>query len=69
MLMRIAFGGQLDAYDFHYVGLTHEILGNYLSRAGFTRIEKAGDFGLFEDTSSLRFGSTPVSLNVIAYKS
>jgi predicted O-linked N-acetylglucosamine transferase (SPINDLY family)/predicted SAM-dependent methyltransferase len=68
LLMRMAFGGQMDAHDFHYVGLTHEILGGYLSRAGFVRIEKVAEFHLFRDTSSYRFGNTLISLNVIAYK-
>jgi predicted O-linked N-acetylglucosamine transferase (SPINDLY family)/predicted SAM-dependent methyltransferase len=68
LLMRMAFGGQLDAHDFHYVGLTQEILGRYLSRAGFARMEKISEFHLFDDTSSLRFGDTLISLNVIAHK-
>jgi predicted SAM-dependent methyltransferase len=67
-LMRIAFGGQVDPYDFHYVGLTQDILGTYLRRAGFAEVERVGEFGLFEDTSSLRVYGTLISLNLIASK-
>lgn len=67
-LMRVAFGGQVDEYDFHYVGLTYEFLGALLKRAGFARVERVSEFGLFEDTSSLRMLGEPISLNVIAGK-
>jgi predicted SAM-dependent methyltransferase len=67
-IMRMAFGGQLDPYDFHYVGLTYEFLSFYLRLAGFSRIERVSDFGLFDDYSSLQFGESPISLNVVAYK-
>jgi predicted O-linked N-acetylglucosamine transferase (SPINDLY family)/predicted SAM-dependent methyltransferase len=67
-IMRMAFGGQVDADDFHYVGLSFEILSDFLKRAGFSRVERAGEFGLFEDTSMFRFAGVPISLNVIAYK-
>jgi len=67
-IMRMAFGGQKDPYDFHYVGLTYEFLEDYLKSAGFSRVERVGEFGLFEDGSSVKFGDIPVSLNVIAHK-
>jgi predicted O-linked N-acetylglucosamine transferase (SPINDLY family)/predicted SAM-dependent methyltransferase len=67
-LMRIAFGGQMDAWDFHYVGLSWEILADLLARAGFERAERMQDFGLFADTSTLRVLGEPISLNVIATK-
>jgi predicted SAM-dependent methyltransferase len=67
-LMRVAFGGQMDPYDFHYVGLTMEFLVSYLSRAGFAYVERVDDFALFEDTSKQDFLGTPISLNVIAWK-
>lgn len=68
LLMRMTFGGPMDEHDYHCVGLTYEFLRDYLSQAGFSRIEKVTDFGLFEDRSGLRFANTPVSLNVIAYR-
>lgn len=67
-VMRMAFGGQVDADDFHHVGLSFEILSDFLKRAGFSRVERVAEFGLFEDTSMLRFAGVPISLNLIAYK-
>ncbi len=67
-LMRLAFGGQTDAHDFHFVGLTLELLTLYLSGAGFSDVQRVEDFGVFEDTSAQDFLGTPISLNVIAWK-
>ena len=68
LIMRMAFGGQTDPHDFHYVGLAFDILCNLLETAGFAKVERAGDFGLFNDTSLTQILGTPISLNVIAYK-
>jgi predicted O-linked N-acetylglucosamine transferase (SPINDLY family)/predicted SAM-dependent methyltransferase len=67
-IMKRAFGEQLDAHDYHCVGLSFEILGDFLRAAGFSRVEKSGDFGLFEDNSTQKFGDVPFSLNVVAWK-
>ncbi|OGA55760.1 MAG: hypothetical protein A3G81_19560 [Betaproteobacteria bacterium RIFCSPLOWO2_12_FULL_65_14] len=67
-IMRMAFGGQVDADDFHHVGLSFEILRDFLQSAGFSRVERVAEFGLFEDTSLFKFAGVPISLNVIAYK-
>ena len=61
-VMRIAFGGQTDAYDFHMVGLTIEFLEDYLRVAGFTSIERVEKHGLFDDSSTLDIGGVPISL-------
>ena len=50
--MRIVFGGQMDEHDFHRVGLTHEFLSQLLAQAGFARVERAGEFDLFQDSSA-----------------
>jgi predicted SAM-dependent methyltransferase len=68
LIMRMAFGGQLDPYDFHYVGLSFDILGELLGNAGFSTIERVSEFGVFSDTSSARILGTLVSLNVLIYK-
>jgi predicted SAM-dependent methyltransferase len=68
MIMRMAFGGQLDAYDFHYVGLSFDILEGLLGSAGFSRVERVSEFGFFSDTSSIRMLGMPISLNVVVYK-
>jgi predicted O-linked N-acetylglucosamine transferase (SPINDLY family)/predicted SAM-dependent methyltransferase len=67
-IMRVVFGGQEDPYDYHHVGLTFEFMCDYLAAAGFSRVERSGDFGLFHDESRQKFNGEPVSLNVIAYK-
>lgn len=67
-VMRMMFGGHVDRYDYHVVGLNEEFLGEFLELAGFQSIQRVQDFGLFEDTSALRFRGVPISLNVIAEK-
>ena len=68
LIMRMAFGGQTDPHDFHYVGLAFDILGDLVRSAGFQKYERCGDFGLFDDTSRMQILGTRISLNVIAYK-
>ena len=65
-VMRVMFGGQLDAFDFHKVGFNFEILERFLKRSRFRDIRRVDAFDLFEDSSSLRLGGHPISLNVIA---
>ncbi len=67
-VMRMMFGGQVDADDFHRVGLTHEFAIEYLARAGFRTARRVAEFGLFEDTSLLKFLGVPISLNIEAGK-
>ena len=67
-VMRMAYGGQMDEHDFHYVGLSYEILSKYLFDAGFSRVERVKQFGLFQDDSLLEYLGQPISLNVVAYK-
>ena len=68
-VMRMMFGGQVDPWDFHYIGLNYEILSNYLSASGFKACKRVDAFGLFDDTSSFAPYGVPISLNVIAYNS
>ena len=67
LLMRMAFGGQLDRFDFHYVGLTQEFIEIFLAKAGFSRVERVQEFGLFNDSSTRHVMGEPVNLNVRAY--
>lgn len=67
-VMRIIFGGQIDAYDFHKIGLWDWYLGNLLGAAGFAQVYRVARFGLFEDTSNLAAGEIPLSLNMVAVK-
>lgn len=67
-VMRMMFGGQLDAHDFHYFGWTLEFMTRYLADAGFSQLRRVDSFGLFDDTSEFRPYGVSVSLNVIATK-
>ncbi len=63
------FGAQVDAYDFHKIGLTEEFLTRYLSLAGFANMERVEEFGLFDDASCMKLGTYYLSLNMVATKS
>ena len=67
-IMRIMFGGQMDSYDFHKVGLTFEFLNDFLTRVGFSDVQRIDEFRLFDDASSLRIGGVLISLNVTALR-
>ena len=67
-VMRMIFGGQIDAYDFHQIGLSLEFLVSYLSQAGFSSVEQVDGFSLFDDTSNYAPYGRPISLNIIAIK-
>lgn len=68
MVMRMMFGGHIDEYDYHQVGLSVEFLGSYLSQAGFVNARQVRSFGLFRDTSEMVFKDMAISLNVVAQK-
>ena len=67
-VMRMMFGGQTDAYDFHHIGLTYEFMLSFFQQTGFRHVEKVSSFGLFDDTSECQMYGTPISLNLIATK-
>jgi predicted SAM-dependent methyltransferase len=67
-VMRMMFGGQIDAFDFHKVGLNWTILCALLGNARFRSAQRVESFGLFQDCSVLRFEGQPISLNVEATK-
>lgn len=66
LVMRMLFGGHDDPYDYHAVGLNQDFLAIFLNAAGFVRIRRVDEFGLFDDTSRQRFRGVPISLNVVA---
>lgn len=67
-VMRMMFGGHVDQYDYHVVGLNEEFLRDYLATAGYVNIERVDDLGLFDDTSRMRFKGILISLNMVAEK-
>jgi predicted SAM-dependent methyltransferase len=68
LVMRMIFGGHLDQYDYHVIGLNKDFLARYLKASGYVNITKVQGFGLFNDTSVLSFKGVPISLNMIAEK-
>jgi predicted SAM-dependent methyltransferase len=68
-VMRMLFGGHVDEYDYHVVGLNEDFLAAFLFEAGFTRMGRVPGFGLFNDTSAMAFKGVPISLNFLAVKS
>lgn len=68
LVMRMIFGGHMDKYDYHLVGLNEEFLTYYLQLSGFSNMSRVADFGLFQDTSRMRVKGIPISLNMVAVK-
>lgn len=66
LIMRMIFGGQSDADDFHKVGLTEDILTELLARAGFSAAQRVTTHGLFNDGSVETFHGQLISLNMVA---
>ncbi len=67
-IMRIVYGGQVDKYDYHKLGFSWDSLSWYLRQIGFRNIRRVQEFGIFDDTSSLRIGGQLISLSVEARK-
>jgi predicted SAM-dependent methyltransferase len=68
LVMRMIFGGHIDRYDYHLVGLDEDFLATFLGEAGFVNPRRVPSFGLFDDTSAMVFKGVSISLNVIAEK-
>ena len=68
MVMRMIFGGHLDAYDYHQTGLTEDFLRDFLVNAGFVDTQRVDGFGHFRDTSEMSYAGQRISLNVQARK-
>ena len=66
--MQMIFGGHQDKYDYHCVGLDVEFLGGFLHMAEFVNVRRVEIFGIFNDSSALRFKGKLISLNMIAQK-
>ena len=67
-VMHMIFGGHVDKYDYHAVGLNEEFLSGFLELAGYVRMRRVQEFGLFDDTSRMSFKGVPISLNMVAEK-
>jgi hypothetical protein len=62
------FGGHVDQYDYHVTGLNEEFLTVFLNSAGYNNISRVNGFGLFNDTSDMKYKDVPISLNMTARK-
>ncbi len=67
-IMRMMFGGQMDSYDFHFVGLDLGLLTYFLSQAGFREAYRVPYFDIFADSSQAVCKDVLISLNVVAFK-
>lgn len=67
-VMRMIFGGHIDAFDYHLVGLDQEIMSSMLREVGFSSIQRVKDFGLFQDTSRQAFAGVSISCNLVIFK-
>jgi len=67
-VMMMLFGGHKDKYDYHVVGLNEEFLTDFLKVAGYVNILKVDEFGIFNDTSKMKFKGVAISLNLTAEK-
>ncbi len=67
-VMRMIFGGHVDAHDYHLVGLNQEFLAGFLDAAGFEQMMRVSGHGLFSDTSDMVVAGTRISLNLVARK-
>jgi predicted SAM-dependent methyltransferase len=68
-VMRMMFGGQTDAFDFHKTGHNFWILGHFLHEAGFREMRRVQWFGLFLDDSATQVAGQFISLNIETKKS
>lgn len=68
MVMRMMFGGHIDAFDYHYTGLNEEFLTEFLRISGFDSIKRVNSLGFFDDTSEMEYKGTRISLNMTARK-
>ncbi|HEY4373827.1 MAG TPA: methyltransferase domain-containing protein [Burkholderiales bacterium] len=62
------FGGQKDAYDYHYFGWNFQLMQYFFDEAGFMETRRVESLGLFDDTSEMLALGQPISLNAIAIK-
>lgn len=65
-IMRMMFGGHVDHYDYHMVGLDQDYLEHCLRSAGFGALRRVETFGLFQDNSAGEAYGTLISLNMTA---
>lgn len=68
-VMGMIYGAHLDEHDIHHAGYDETLMRAILTEAGFRRIRRVDDHGMFQDTSVLRIFDMPISLNIQAQRS
>jgi predicted O-linked N-acetylglucosamine transferase (SPINDLY family)/predicted SAM-dependent methyltransferase len=68
LIMRMMFGMHENKNDYKLIGLNEAFLSHFLNAAGFIRIRKVADFGIFQDASTFEFKGKHISLNMVAEK-
>jgi len=67
-VMRMMFGGHVDRFDYHLVGLNEQFITGFLRAAGFVDARRVAAFDQFDDASRLEMRGTPISVNIVARK-
>ena len=67
-VMRAMFGGHVNRFDYHLVGLNEEFIRGFLRAAGFVDARRVTAFNLFDDASKLEMRGQPISVNILARK-
>lgn len=67
-VMRMIYGGQMDAFDYHKGGYNFDMMAQFLYNVGFRDIERVHSFGHFKDTTEGGFQGAGISLNVRSRK-
>jgi predicted SAM-dependent methyltransferase len=68
MIGGMIYGGHVNQYDIHHIGLTADMLGGLLQGAGFSRIQRRDKLDLFADQSQHCHNGQFISLNMVAVK-
>lgn len=75
VIMKLIYGPQRDANDFHYIGFNGELLVEHLQMTGFCSIQRVQSFNIgfqdklehpIVDTSDIEFKGNFISLNMVA---
>ena len=67
-VMRMIYGGHMNAWDYHKVGFNFDLLGQFMWDVGFRDIRRVERFGLFPDATDIVYEGVPISLNVMGTK-
>jgi protein O-GlcNAc transferase len=67
-IMQVIYGGQVDEFDLHRIGLNFDFMVDYLADVGFTSVEHVESFGLFSDASEAKVRDQRFSLNLLVTK-